>query len=577
MKKIVLVNPDIEKLQDRFGTVTLTKLKAQPPLGICAVAATLQAAGHSVSIIDGYAEALLPEKLAHRIHQQQPDIVGFSITCLNAAQAEETATLLKNYDNSTVIVFGGPQATLQPNSALNCPSVDYAILGEGDLTFPLMVESLEQSRDLSTIAGMIWRDVVGKRKLSSPPESVADLDSLPLPARHLLNWDNYNLSGDYLIPAKKVMTLSSSRGCPYRCTFCSSAVYWNCSYRVRSAVSVVDEIEILIEKFGVDGLNFREDNFMVNKKRVQAICHELLNRKIRIPWVCEARVDNVDREILELMQKAGLVGLWCGVESGSPRILKQIRKGYTSDQVRSAFALFNELGINTRAGFMIGFPNETEEDIELTYNLAEEISPSHAYFQAYVAFPRGELYDEVVSNKLYCDQWRDVYRVKPRNIPPERYLQLETRLRERFDDFKLKQRKPVTSHLPGLGSRVLVFCTAGMAIIESALQLIRKDNPDCIIEALSNQTLSKRIGNFEGISRQHVYTADHVSPDTLSEEWLKPHIEQRYDTIIITFSNGLGQGYEEVVEAARRLRPGKLLSFNRLGAVATIDNPATEQ
>jgi hypothetical protein len=281
-------------------------------------------------------------------------------------------------------------------------------------------------------------------------------------------------------------------------------------------------------------------------------------------------VDNVDRYTLELMREAGLVGLWCGVESGSPRILKRIRKGYSVEQVRSAFSLFNDLGINTRAGFMIGIPGETEEDIEQTYRLAEEISPSHAYFQAYVAFPRGELYNEVVREGFYCDQWRDVYRVKPGDIPPERYTQFETELRKRFEEYKLKHHKK-DSRLPHLGERVLVFCTSGVAIVESALEQIRKDNPNCLLETLSNPAIAGRIKTCEGIERQHIYPSDWLTLSTIPGEMLRQLKERHYDAIVITFSNGLGQGYENVMEVARHLHQGKLLSYNRLGAVAQID------
>ncbi len=170
---------------------------------------------------------------------------------------------------------------------------------------------------------------------------------------------------------------------------------------------------------------------------------------------------------------------------------------------------------------MIGFPHETEEDIEQTYRLAEEISPSHAYFQTYVAFPRGELYEEVVSNGYHCDQWRDVYRVNPCNIPADRYMELEENLRRRFEEYKLKRhQKP--EPMPDLGSRILVFCTSGMPIIESVLHQILQDNPNVILETLSNQALAKRIQNCDGVNQHYTYTTNHVQPSTLEENDLQP-------------------------------------------------------
>jgi anaerobic magnesium-protoporphyrin IX monomethyl ester cyclase len=571
MKKIILVNPDIEQLQDRFGTVTLTKLKAQPPLGLCAVAAPLEAAGHKVSIVDGYAESLPHIELALRIQQQEPDIVGFSVTCLNAAQAEETATLLKSHNNNTVIVFGGPQTTLQSNSALNCPAVDYAVLGEGDLTFPLMVEALEQKIDLSAIAGLIWRDASGTPKLSSPPIPVSDLNILPLPSRHLIDWSIYDLSGDYLMPAKRVFTISSSRGCPYRCTFCSSATYWKSSFRARSPKNVVDEIEVLIHEFGADGLNFREDNFMVNHKRVSSICSEMVRRGLRIPWVCEARVDNINYEILSAMKEAGLTGVWCGVESGSPTILKQIKKGYSVEQVLQAFGWINKLGLKSRAGFMIGFPDETEEDIEKTLKLSIEINPTHAYFQSYVAFPRSELYDYVVQNKLYCGQWRDVYNVKPRNIEKYKYPKFEEKLRRKFDATKILN---VNNNelLKTLGTRILIFCTAGYALIDTAISMLTDLKKSMRIDLLCNQQLSIRLSDNPLINQVFCYHTDFLTPDSLPSD-LERDI---YNAVLVIYNNSNGRGYDNVLAAARQINCEIILAMNYRG-VFTRANQSFEK
>ena len=566
MSTVVLVNPDMELLQESFGTVTLTKLKPQPPLGLCAIAAPLDEAGHHVIIIDAYADSLSSADLAEQILNLHPDIVGFSITCLSVAQAEDTAELLKESTPNIVVVFGGPQMTLQPESSLQCHAVDFGIVGEGDYSFPLLVNAITDETCPSQISGLIMRKTTTELYYSPKTVPITNLDVLPFPARHLLNWDNYDLSGDYLIPAKQVFTLSSSRGCPYSCTFCSSAVFWNCSYHARSASSVVDEIETLIKDYGADGLNFREDNFMVDKQRVASICIEIIKRGIKIPWICEARVDNVDRDTLTLMQQAGLVGLWCGIESGSPDILKQIKKGYTVEQVRSAFKIINELGLSTRAGFMIGFPDEKEKDIWQTFDLALEISPTHAYFQTYVAFPRGELYDYVVSNALYCDQWRDAYKVKQRFVDVEKYPQFEIDLREKFDKEKLS-RPHISGQFRGIGDHVLVFCTAGITIVESAIAQFKKENPSALLDALSNQTMAHRIADNKEVSQLYVYNTDHITSETFSEEVLNSLTGEKYDAILVVFSNGLGQGYEEVINIAKSLNTGKIVSFNRLGIV----------
>lgn len=565
MSTIVLVNPDIERLQERFATITLKKLTPQPPLGLCYIAATLEAAGHDVTILDGYAETLGPEALVEKIINRKPDVIGFTVTCLNVAQAEETTHLLKQAIPAAKVVFGGPQITLQPENALSCQSTDFAIQGEGEHSFVQLIDALEKNLIPASIPGLIFRKLGGTDLHTNNPMPIQNLDELPFPSRHLLDWNNYDIDRCSLVPTKRVFTLSSSRGCPHRCTYCSSSVHWNCTYRARSAVSVVDEIEMLIKDYAADGINFREDNFMVNKQRVKEICYEILKRKITVPWGCEARVDNVDRATLELMCEAGLVGIWCGVESGSPQILKQIKKDYSVEQVQSAFDLFHTLNINTTAGFMIGFPDETEDDIQKSFNLAIQIKPNHAYFQAYVAFPRGELYDYVVENKLFCDKWRDIYRVAPRYMDVNKYTEIESDLREKF-----YTEKNIKKQLRDLGNQILVFCTARLKTVENALNDIRLANPDAHINAVTNINLSPCIAAREEISNVYVYDVDMFTPNSISQEWLETNLYDEYDTVLVIFSNIDGQGYEGVIRIARRLRTSSVLTYNQNGSITSL-------
>jgi len=234
---------------------------------------------------------------------------------------------------------------------------------------------------------------------------ISNLDSLPFPAFHLLPITKYRPHPPHgrQLPSIPIVT---SRGCPYRCIYCSKSVFGG-KYRASSPTYIADEIEYLMDKFNVREITFYDDVFTLNKKRVIAICEELERRRIEIPWTCETRVNLVNEELVEKMKKAGCYMIAYGVESGTQEILDNLKKDITLEQATRAFELTHKIGIQTIAYFMIGSPGETAETIEETIKFAKKLDPDFVQFSITTPFPGTELCDLAVKEGMASKDWDD--------------------------------------------------------------------------------------------------------------------------------------------------------------------------
>jgi len=198
----------------------------------------------------------------------------------------------------------------------------------------------------------------------------------------------------------------TSRGCPYRCIYCSKSVFGG-KYRANSPTYVVDEIEHLMEKFNVREIAFYDDVFTLDKKRVFAICEELGRRRIEIPWTCETRVNLVNKDLVEKMKKAGCYMIAYGVESGTQEILNNLKKDITLEQATRAFELTHKIGIQTIAYFMIGSPGETPKKIEETIKFAKKLDSDFVQFSITTPFPGTELFNLAIKEGIVSKDWDD--------------------------------------------------------------------------------------------------------------------------------------------------------------------------
>ncbi len=357
-----------------------------PPLGLSYVAAAFEAAGAEVKILDYIVSRYSVEKLRAELEAFQPDLVGVGSVTMNFPASAEIIKAVKGLDPSIVTVMGGPHITFDiENTLRRYPEIDLLVLGEGERTIAELFPVIRDKKAWKNIKGIAFIEDE-KVFITEPREFITDLDSLPLPARHLLPISRYQALG---FP----VSLITSRGCPNACIFCQGRRMVGHHIRYRDPVRIVDEIEEILS-YGFPRINIADDLFLSNKVRAEKICKEILDRGVTFSWSAFSRVNTVDKDALRMMHEAGCEAVSFGVESGNPEMLKRIRKGITLDQARKAVNLCADAGMTPHASFMVGLPGETMETLVETKKFADELSIVYGY-HFLAPFPGTTVRDEI--------------------------------------------------------------------------------------------------------------------------------------------------------------------------------------
>ena len=363
------------------------------PLGIAYLGAVAEKAGHDVTVVDCQAEKLTYDAFRKRISQVPSDIIGATATTLLYKSAMQLINIAKEVHPNAVTMLGGSHGTFWDENALNeYPSLDIVVRREGETTFIELLDKLQTENSFNKVLGITFRNKEGKISRNPDRPFLEDLDGLPFPAHHLLPLDSLKRMGKVLFP------LITSRGCVYWCDFCSTVRMFGRGYRMRSPKNVVDEMEIIHNKYGVNQVTFYDDAFTVNRERVVKICEELHKRKLDLIWDCGTRVDMVDRELLKTMHDAGCIAVWLGVESGSETILGAMNKRIKLDQTRLAYKAAHNVGLMTIANAVLGFPGETEQTARKTINFIKELNPDDVGFYVATPYPGTPMYEQVNKN-----------------------------------------------------------------------------------------------------------------------------------------------------------------------------------
>jgi len=398
-------------IQPPFTTRVVFKSKRPPmyePLGLAYLAAAVREKGYDVAVLDCIAEAWwvqrpdgeltrfgLPEpEIEREIGDFAPDLIG--VTCQFTGfdkDCLDVATLAKRALPNVPVVFGGADATARADTFIQNPNIDVIVRGEGETPFLAILEHYARARKLpvhvpgTTVAGCV----------NPVADEIADLDTVPMPARGLLPMKTYLEDQKAIMPYAKrrpIGFMISSRGCPYNCIFCSTTKIWR-KWRPRSPKCVVDEIELLVNDYGCHEIAFQDDSFLANPARVSTICDEILRRSIDISWTVPPglTVPTVNEEVLCGMRAAGFYRACFPIESGDPAMLAYIRKPIKLDRVRAIIEYCNQLGLWTYGNFIIGFPEQTPESVEKTAEYA--INSGLDMINVYVAQPYAgsDLYD----------------------------------------------------------------------------------------------------------------------------------------------------------------------------------------
>lgn len=396
---VLLINPP--RLISK-GNIWKKIDRALPPLGLAYIASYLEKKGVGVLMLDLQVEQISPMQLQSYLKEVKPDFIGIGSTTVEIDAALNIAKLAKEVFPQAKTVLGGVHPSIMADDVLSYPAVDFVIRGEGEETLYELVSSFQ---NVSNILGLSYKEN-GNLRHNPARAVIEDLDTMPLPAYHLLPMDKYRPSlGNYKrLPATSMI---ATRGCPGRCTFCYTGISGK-KTRVRSAKNLLDEIKLLQKDYKIKEISFYDDTFTAFKENVRELCERIIREKNDITWSCMSRVDFVDEEILRLMKRAGCHQIGYGVESASSEILKNIRKPIPIELTRKKIKLTKDAGIDVRAMFMLGNPGETEETLKETINFAIELNPDLAIFNIVTPFPGTEMYAWAKENGYLLDlKWHE--------------------------------------------------------------------------------------------------------------------------------------------------------------------------
>ena len=414
--KVLFVNPPREnEIVGNNPAIIDEERGYNPPLGLLYVAAyLLEHTAHEVEIIDCQVEGLSYHELENRIRASRPDVLGLTAMTLTLIDVLKTARAAKEIDPSTMVVLGGPHVSIYPQETISYPGVDFAVSGEGEQSFKMLLDALGDEKAIAGIPGIGFKKKDGTLH-ASPPSMIEDLDALPFPARRRVPYQKYS---SLLMKRNPVTTIMTSRGCPFKCSFCDRPFLMN-YFRPRSVHNVIAEIEDCIS-LGIHDFLFYDDTFTVNKQRVVQICKEIVDRNWDIRFDVRSRVDTVSEEVLLNLKKAGCMGIHYGVEAGTEKILKVLKKGTPLEQIKETFALTKRVGIPILAYFIIGNPSETLDDIHSTFKLIRELDPDYLHLSIFIPFPGSEIYINGLEKGLVkCDHWKEfAQNPQPGFLPP---------------------------------------------------------------------------------------------------------------------------------------------------------------
>ncbi|MGZ4923139.1 MAG: B12-binding domain-containing radical SAM protein [Halobacteriota archaeon] len=376
-----------------------------PPLGICYVAASLQRAGHEVEVLD--CTFMTRDAALAQAARAQADVVGIYSMMTMREDSITFARLLRPH--TRLLVAGGPLPSCDPKVFLD--DFDVVVVGEGERTMVELVHAYETGSDKAAIAGIAYRERQDDGRMKRDKDDdirltiarafAANLDDIPFPARELLPNDRYIQYGQQKFGHGKT-TIITTRGCPFRCEFCSNAVF-GVSYRERSAANVVDEVEQALS-FGYDYIHFADDVFTFNKKRLVEICAEIKRRGLSFKWECLGRVDSITPELALAMKTAGCSRVFFGIESGNDAVLRLMNKRITVEQARSAVTAARQAGLNVGAFFIVCYPGETNETVLDTLRFASSLPLDYLSFTMPYPLPNTALYERVKEH--INKQWR---------------------------------------------------------------------------------------------------------------------------------------------------------------------------
>lgn len=427
MRIALIRNHDVCQ-NSRQHAIIQSRAGALPHLGLGYIHAALVKAGFTVATIDAQAESLTAEGLRERLATFAPNLVGVTTTTPGFPGAKDACDIAKSL--GATVILGGPhtEAIVQENFVNS--SIDFVGIGEGVTTMVELARRTSVGKGLEGTPGLV------SRTFRSPPAPMRPLQDLAWPQRGQPPISLYRS----IIAQHPFTTMISSRGCPFTCSFCFKQAVDKKSY-FRPATDVVDEIAYLVERFGVREIMFYDDVFTMKRTRVYEICEEILSRGINVRWEAPTRADIVDNKMLKSMARAGCIRLRYGIESGSPRILRHMRKSVDLPVIAAAINDTRSAGVQAFGYFIVGYLDETKEEFEETVNFAINTGLDYAAFYAATPLPGTRLFAEAVERGLVpADYWANYVAGTVTERVPYLVAGAEERARQAYRRFYLRPR-----------------------------------------------------------------------------------------------------------------------------------------
>ena len=369
-------------------------LALYPPLGLGYLATYLRHAGHEVALLDNSVRRYSVEPFKKAVADFAPDLVGFTAYTVTVNAALALAKCVKEVSGRIQVVLGGCHPTCLPKETLAHDQVDMVVVGEGEETLCEVAAALSSGGELDGIEGL-WYKKDGAIRQNPSRSYIEDIDAIPLPSYDLMELGRYCQGATRRIAGRKLGTVITGRGCPYQCTFCSKE-HLGPKARLRSAANVVDEVEHLVRRHGIEEIMFVDDTFTLDRNRAMAICALMVERGLKAPWTCNTRADDASDELYAVMAQAGCRSFLLGAEAGTQEMLDSMKKGITLAQTENAVRLAKKHGIDTICSFVFGMPGDTAEKAAATVRFARKLDPTFVSFTTACPLPGSELFEWAV-------------------------------------------------------------------------------------------------------------------------------------------------------------------------------------
>jgi radical SAM superfamily enzyme YgiQ (UPF0313 family) len=363
---------------------------------------------HEVKIIDSNILNYTIGDVERELRSFNPDVVGITSVTSSIYEAYKVAETAKRIREDCIVILGGPHASFMPRQSMEeCKYIDVIVRGEGEETARELIENIEKGSSLNEVRGITFRR--GNEVIETEPRPfIKNIDDIPFPSRDLLPMHLYKFNG------VKYTTMLTSRGCPFKCSFCSSSRLFGGYWRGRSPENVLEEMKIIYEEYGIRNIEFIDDTFTLNQERAEKICDGIVEQGWDISWGASSRVDTLSKKLAEKMKKAGCWIIYLGIESGSQKILDAIGKRITLEQVRKAVKILKDSGIQVLGSFIIGFLQDTKETIKETIKFAKSLNLDYAQFSILTPYPGTPIFDYAKrNNMLLTEDWSKYTAIEP--------------------------------------------------------------------------------------------------------------------------------------------------------------------